>query len=301
MIKAIIAHICIISIAYLLMFRKQSNRAYFFNTIVLICFSYAVYQYIPWTTYGSAYLKYLYLAYFIIVFILSLKFAKRIKKSELSIWFKIGKYTLKSILFFFIIVILFVDISARIDKPIEEIKLDFPFRNGTYYITSGGNNIGLNYHIELQETYYHRAIDINKLGKFGTSGSSLISEIEKNTDSYIYADSVFSPCSGTITTVFKNEKDHPPGNIYDFRNLKPNLVTIMNGEYYVVLAHFKQNSIIVDSLDVINKGDFIGLVGNSGKSSSPHLHIHVRDKNMNPIEILFDDKKYKKNDIVRMK
>ena len=301
MIKAIIVHICIILIAYLLMFRKQSNKAYLFSTTVLICFSYIIYQYIPWTTYGSAYFKYLYLGYFIIISILSLKFAKRIEKSELSIWFKIGKYTLKTVLIVFIFTILFVDISARKDNPLKEINLDFPFRNGTYYITSGGNNLLLNYHLELDETYYHRAFDINKLGKFGTSGSSLISEIDNNTDSYIYADSVFSPCSGTITTVFKNEKDHPPGNINDFRNLKPNLVAIKNDEYHVVLAHFKQNSIVVDSLDIISKGDFVGLVGNSGKSSSPHLHIHARDKNLNPVEILFNDKKYKKNDIIKMK
>ena len=301
MIKAIIVHICIILIAYLLMFRKQSNKAYLFNTTVLICFSYIIYQYIPWTTYGSAYFKYLYLGYFIIIFILSLKFAKRIEKSELSIWFKIGKYTLKTVLIVFIFTILFVDILARKDNPLKDINLDFPFRNGTYYITSGGNNLLLNYHLELDETYYHRAFDINKLGKFGTSGSSLISEIDNNTDSYIYADSVFSPCSGTITTVFKNEKDHPPGNINDFKNLKPNLVAIKNDEYHVVLAHFKQNSIVVDSLDIISKGDFVGLVGNSGKSSSPHLHIHARDKNLNPVEILFNDKKYKKNDIIKMK
>ena len=301
MTKEIIVHICIVLIAYLLMFQKQSKKAYLFNSIILICFAYVIYKYIPWTTYGSAYFKYLYLGYFISISIFSLKFAKRIEKSELSVWLKLGKYALKTILIIFISAVLFVDISARKNNSLDTVYLDFPFKNGTYYITSGGNNPFLNYHLELDETYYHRAFDINKLGKYGMSGTKLPARETKNTDSYIYADSVFSPCSGVVTTVYRNESDHEPGELIKFKNLKPNLVSIKNGDYYIVLAHFKQNTIVVDSMEMIDKGDFIGLIGNSGESSSPHLHIHARDKILNPVEIIFNDKKYKKNDIIRMK
>jgi murein DD-endopeptidase MepM/ murein hydrolase activator NlpD len=48
-----------------------------------------------------------------------------------------------------------------------------------------------------------------------------------------------------------------------------------NGEYSV-LAHFKKGSIVVKAGETVVSGQFIGLCGNSGHSSQPHLHYHLQ-------------------------
>lgn len=51
---------------------------------------------------------------------------------------------------------------------------------------------------------------------------------------------------------------------------------------YLFFAHFKQNSIKVKQGQKIKQGEVIGLCGNFGNSSEPHLHFHIQNvKNMN--------------------
>ncbi len=44
----------------------------------------------------------------------------------------------------------------------------------------------------------------------------------------------------------------------------------------VVLAHFIHGSINVSEGDLVATGEQIALVGNSGNSGEPHLHVHVQ-------------------------
>jgi murein DD-endopeptidase MepM/ murein hydrolase activator NlpD len=43
------------------------------------------------------------------------------------------------------------------------------------------------------------------------------------------------------------------------------------------LAHLKHNSVTVKVGDKVKCGQVIGLCGNSGNSSEPHLHFHVQN------------------------
>jgi len=273
MIKAVLIHTSILTILYLLLYRRQSKKAYFINIFISIWFMYINYTYMPWTKYGSAYLKYAYLLLFVAGLIISLKYSKNIDKTRLALWFKIGKYLLKSFLIFFMVYVSIIEIGAIITPKTKFIKLDFPLKRGEYYISSGGNNTLLNYHQGLTESYYHKAFDISKLGTYGTTQSTNPFTIAKNNeDFYIFSDSIFSPCDGLVTTVRSSETDHEPGDMSNFENQQANVVAIKTGNNFVILAHFKQNTIVVDSADLIKKGQFLGLVGNSGHSSSPHLH-----------------------------
>ena len=46
---------------------------------------------------------------------------------------------------------------------------------------------------------------------------------------------------------------------------------------FVFFAHFKQRSIVVKQGQKLNAGDVLGLCGNSGNSSEPHLHFHLQN------------------------
>ena len=45
----------------------------------------------------------------------------------------------------------------------------------------------------------------------------------------------------------------------------------------MLYAHLQSGSLKVKQGDKIKRGDPIGLVGNSGNTSAPHLHFHVMD------------------------
>ena len=57
-----------------------------------------------------------------------------------------------------------------------------------------------------------------------------------------------------------------------------NAVLIRHGQYEVsVLAHLKFGSTRVKAGDKVKMGKVIGLCGNSGNSSEPHLHYHIQN------------------------
>lgn len=52
-----------------------------------------------------------------------------------------------------------------------------------------------------------------------------------------------------------------------------------NGEYSL-LCHFKHNSIKVKEGDEVKQGDVIGLCGNTGNTSEPHIHFNLQDASL---------------------
>lgn len=51
----------------------------------------------------------------------------------------------------------------------------------------------------------------------------------------------------------------------------------LGGGRYALYAHLQPGSIRVHEGDTVQRGDVLGLVGNTGNSDAPHLHFHVMD------------------------
>lgn len=62
---------------------------------------------------------------------------------------------------------------------------------------------------------------------------------------------------------------------------------------YLLFAHFKHYSIVVKEGQKVSKGQLLGLCGNSGNSSEPHLHFHIQNvesmMNATGIKCYFDN------------
>ncbi len=74
---------------------------------------------------------------------------------------------------------------------------------------------------------------------------------------------------------------------------------------WIVLAHMKQGSVRVAEGDEVRVGEVLGVVGNSGASGEPHLHIHAQTPGTveaplggEPLPVTFDGRHLVRNDRV---
>ena len=219
------------------------------------------------------------LIFFIVAFI------KGIRQLPKSWEFKLGDGW-KSILFTItqiLITLIFLPICIwglsgySADK--QAIELEFPLQDGIYIVGHGGSTPLINYHnVNETQTY---ALDISKLNLAGIRAWGVHPE---ELESYaIFGENLYSPCDGQILDVEKGYPDMNPPQTGD-GHPAGNHVVLQCQNTEVTMAHFKQNSIVVDSADAISTGDLLGQVGNTGNTSEPHLHIHaVKDSSGVPI------------------
>ena len=101
---------------------------------------------------------------------------------------------------------------------------------------------------------------------------------DDNADYWAWAQPVRAPASGRVVVAQDGMTDNRPGLETNTDQPFGNHVVIDlgNGEYAVV-AHFKKGSIRVAKGDEVTSGHVLGLSGNSGNSSEPHIHFHVQD------------------------
>ena len=64
------------------------------------------------------------------------------------------------------------------------------------------------------------------------------------------------------------------------------IVIAHSDDIFTVYAHNRTNK--VDKGDKVKKGEFIAEIGNTGRSTGPHLHFEIRVKNKvrNPAQFL---------------
>lgn len=153
----------------------------------------------------------------------------------------------------------------------DPIQLSFPIKNGIYYVGHGGNNLIINYHNPSVTQRY--ALDIVKLNAVGTRAKGLYPQ--KMTDYKIFGETLYSPCDGTISQLVNDLPNLVPG-IRDQQNPAGNHILLKCEGADIVMAHLLSGSITSKVGALVQAGDAIAKVGNSGNTSEPHLHIHAR-------------------------
>ncbi len=154
-----------------------------------------------------------------------------------------------------------------------QTALILPFK-GNWVVGNGGRDHLINNHIALDgkgpanQTFAYDFIKSHK-GK------------GKNLEDYeAFGQEVVAPGDGIIFQVIDGSNDVPIGES-DWDVVGGNMVMINhnNGEYSV-LAHFKYQSINVKVGDKVKQGDKLGLCGNTGNTSEPHIHYHLQDNSV---------------------
>ena len=136
----------------------------------------------------------------------------------------------------------------------------------------GGNTKKLNYHYDVSNQKYAFDLIIVDNKKKSHKGKGLA-----NKDYYCFGKKILSPANGVVVEAVDGVRDNKPGIMNDYF-LTGNMVFIKHSKNEIsVLAHLKQGSVKVKAGDKIKSGQIIGLCGNSGNSSEPHLHYHLQD------------------------
>lgn len=148
-------------------------------------------------------------------------------------------------------------------------RLRLPF-DGEWTVIWGGHSIEQNYHAMTRDQRFAHDLVMLK------NGSSHKGDGRKLTDYYCYGQPILAPADGEIVWQRDSLPDQAIGST-DAANAIGNGVVIdhATGEFSVI-AHLQPGSLRVKLGQQVKAGDVIGLTGNSGNTSEPHLHYHLQ-------------------------
>ena len=157
-------------------------------------------------------------------------------------------------------------------KKIERNKtqIGLPF-NEEWHVFWGGKNQSDNYHVVYE----------NQMGAYDLvifkDGKSYQDNGYKNEDYYAFGKEILAPCHAKVVKVIAGVQDNVPGQM-NRKDITGNTIILeTQNKEYLLLAHLKAGSIVVKEGQNVERGDLLGLCGNSGNSSEPHLHLSLQN------------------------
>ena len=150
-------------------------------------------------------------------------------------------------------------------------SLRLPF-DGEWYIFWGGDTKEKNYHVTNVSQRY--AFDIVKTDSFGRHART---DGRRNEDFYAWEQPVLAPAAGTVVEAIDGVRDNDPGVMNPFSAMGNSVMIMHSDSEYSVFSHFRNGSVKVKAGDKVTKGQLLGLCGNSGNSTEPHIHYHLQN------------------------
>jgi len=177
-------------------------------------------------------------------------------------------------------------VAVSVDKSLEVPVLGPPLQAGSDYIAADSccdsdrhrrALLPIDNHNWLAQRFAVDWEQLDSSGRVVKKGG----DASKSADYAIYGAQVISAGDGTVESVVDGLPDQKPGELPANSTLPEadgnNAVINLGGGLYVLYAHLQEGSLKIKKGDKIKQGDVIGLVGNSGNTSAPHLHFHVMD------------------------
>lgn len=97
-----------------------------------------------------------------------------------------------------------------------------------------------------------------------------------------YGTELLAVADGTVLEVMRDLPDEPPGrapaNLTIDQIAGNHVILDLGGGRYAMYAHIAPGSITVHVGDHVRSGQKLGLLGNSGNTTGPHLHFQISDR-----------------------
>jgi hypothetical protein len=156
------------------------------------------------------------------------------------------------------------------------VSLAFPLRGGTFIVANGGNSTWINAHLGVKNRDYqgqNHAVDLLQLNGMGLRARGL--QPRDLTQYAIFGTPVYAPCAGRVLRTENGAPDMTPPE-RDPKRIPGNFVLVECAGIHVVLAHFQRHSVRVGVGERVTTDTVLGVVGNSGNTDEPHLHVHAQ-------------------------
>ncbi|AUD15072.1 MULTISPECIES: M23 family metallopeptidase [unclassified Planococcus (in: firmicutes)] len=161
-------------------------------------------------------------------------------------------------------------IYPRRDETFTQNRFIMPITD-EWFVFWGGKNEFLNYHYVYESQRYAYDLVVMKEKKTYRESEIL------NENYFAFNKELVAPATGQVVKVVGGVKDNTPGDMNESQPAGNYVVMRHSVDEYSLVAHFKQNSIQVREGETVQQGQMIGLCGNSGNSSEPHIHFQVMD------------------------
>lgn len=138
-----------------------------------------------------------------------------------------------------------------------------------WFVFWGGINQFVNYHYVYEDQRY--AYDLVII-KDGLSYRESINNLENY---YAFNREITAPADGKVVKIIDGVIDNVIGELNPDQPEGNCIIIEHSNNEFSMLAHLKQNSIIVNEGESVIRGQVVGLCGNSGNSTEPHLHFQV--------------------------
>jgi hypothetical protein len=160
--------------------------------------------------------------------------------------------------------------------------LNSPFRGGIWVAGDGPANdsphrralLAIDGHVHVPERFASDWVKVGPNGdeKHGTA---------RNEDYWAYGEPVLAVADGEVTGLNDGIPDNPPHTPpkqITLDNILGNYITLRIGPSdFVTYAHLRSGSLKVALHQHVTRGAVIGMVGDSGQATAPHLHMQVTD------------------------
>lgn len=168
---------------------------------------------------------------------------------------------------------LYITPSKPLDFPLLErntTPMILPFKE-EWFVFWGGTTLEQNFHLrEISQQY---AYDLMMVA----DGSSHKGDSKSNESYLVFGKEIIAPCDARVAKVITGVPDNIPGET-NLDQLTGNTIVLETpiGEY-LLFAHLKKGSILVEEGADVLQGEPLAQCGNSGNSTEPHLHLSLQN------------------------
>lgn len=143
-------------------------------------------------------------------------------------------------------------------------------RVGTWFTYWGGRNLARNYHMVARAQTYAFDLVVVKDGK------SFSGPANEHASYYCWGEPVLAVADGVVSDVVDGLPDMAIGDMSATAAAGNHVIVRVGPEQHALVAHLQRGSTKVKTGDTVKAGQPLGLCGNSGRTSEPHIHFHLQ-------------------------
>jgi hypothetical protein len=149
-------------------------------------------------------------------------------------------------------------------------RLELPFE-GEWTVFWGGRTPEQNYHVISRSQRFAYDLVIRKDGQTHRNDGTQCS------DYWCYGARILAPAAGTVVWLEDGHPDQVPGTMDPAHPIGNGIVLDHGQGEFSLFAHLQPGSLKVKMGERVKSGQWLGLCGNSGNTSEPHLHYHLQN------------------------